>query len=574
MVKYIKGVNDLASQKPELISQWDYDKNEIDPTTLIVGSGKRVWWKCKKGHSWQAEIYRRSAGAGCPYCAGQKVIVGENDLETTYPLMAKEWNYEKNGELSPKDVMGQSGKKVWWKCAFGHEWKVSPNSRVSQNSGCPICSSEYKTSFPEQAILYYVGKYTEVISRYIVEGMEIDIFMPKHNVGIEYDGIYFHNNDRIIKKEKQKEEYCIINEITLIRIKEFKTGQEKSIVRTSNAHKLFYRNLEDGKHSLDNVIRELLIWMSTENIIYGEIDVDVMRDKEKIWAQYISIKKENSLEESYPIIAKEWNQEKNRNLKPSQVLPNSHKKVWWICPKGHEWETTLSHRVEGNGCPYCSHQKYLKGFNDLFTLYPQIAAEWDYEHNELRPEEVLGGGQRKYWWRCSKGHEWEASIRKRVDGRNCPVCVGKKVIPGINDLKTVCPYLITEWNYKKNNIIPENVAEHSNKKVWWVCKDGHEWEMTINARVAGRGCPQCAKKKRVETRIKNSIKKKGSLFDVYPNVAREWNIDKNTELTPNDCTPKSNRKVWWMCEEGHEWQATINNRSSGQGCPVCSKKRK
>lgn len=574
MVKFKKGINDLASQRPQLLKQWDFEKNQVNPQGLIVGSGKKVWWKCEKGHSWQAEVYRRSAGAGCPYCAGQRVIVGENDLETVYPLLALEWNYEKNGGLTPKDIMGQSGKKVWWRCAFGHEWQVSPNSRVSQNSGCPICSSEYKTSFPEQAILFYVGKYINVKSRYLVNGVELDVFIPLHNIAVEYDGLFFHNKDTAIKKEEEKEIYCLDNGIQLVRIKEFKTGKEKSVIRESKACKLFYRNMKDSDMSLNKVIVELLTWLQKKKIIVGIIDVDILRDKEKIWSQYISNKKEKSLEESYPLLAKEWNQEKNGSLKPNQVMPNSHKKIWWRCQMGHEWNTTPSHRIEGSGCPYCSHQKILRGFNDLATLFPHLATEWNYKRNKINPEAVLGGGWKKYWWICEKGHEWETSIRKRIDGRGCPVCKGKKIVKGINDFATLCPSLIEEWDYEKNSTLPECVAKFSNKKVWWKCEKGHSWEMTINKRSTGQGCPECAKRRRIDTKLRNIIKSKGSLLDFYPDVAKDWNQVRNKEIRPEDCTPKSNKKVWWVCKLGHEWQAIISNRTRGQGCPICAKMRK
>lgn len=575
MVKFIKGVNDLESQRPNLIKEWDYEKNELNPAKLIVGSGKKVWWKCPEGHSWQAEIYRRSAGSGCPFCAGQRAIEGVNDLATTYPLLALEWNYEKNGELTPQNVMGQSGKKVWWRCAFGHEWAVSPNSRVSNNSGCPICSSEYKTSFPEQAFLFYIRQVAHAENRYILEGIEFDIFLPDYNVAIEYDGIYFHDSENIIKKEKEKEIYCLNNSIKLLRIKEYRTGKEKSIIRKSEAYKTFLLDIKKQEKLLEGVIADVLIWLKEECVIKRNVDVNILRDKEKIWAQYILGKKEKSLQECYPIIALEWNQNRNGKLQPNQIMPNTHKKVWWKCHRGHEWESTPSHRIEGNGCPYCAHQKYLKGFNDLVTLYPDIAREWNYDKNETQPEDVLGGGQKKYWWICSKGHEWQASVCKRANGRKCPICAGKKVIKGINDFGTYNPLISKEWDYSKNEVNPEEVTKYSNKKVWWICsKCNNEWQMTVNARSSGRGCPECAKKKRIETRIKNSINKKGSFLEVYPEIAKEWNVVKNGSLLPQNCTPKSNKKVWWKCRNNHEWQATINNRTSGQGCPICARKRK
>ena len=101
---------------PLLMSEWNYEKNgDLNPETLTLGSHQKVWWKCEKGHEWQAVIYSRNNGFGCPICSGHKVLKGYNDLATTNPTLAKEWNYEKNGDLKPEHFMAGSGKKVWWK---------------------------------------------------------------------------------------------------------------------------------------------------------------------------------------------------------------------------------------------------------------------------------------------------------------------------------------------------------------------------------------------------------------------------------------------------------------------------
>ena len=80
-----------------LISEWDWEKNDelgIYPDILTCGSHKKVWWKCADGHSWASIISNRARlNRGCPYCAGQKPIIGKNDLKTTHPEIAKEWNY-------------------------------------------------------------------------------------------------------------------------------------------------------------------------------------------------------------------------------------------------------------------------------------------------------------------------------------------------------------------------------------------------------------------------------------------------------------------------------------------------
>ena len=187
--------------------------------------------------------------------------------------------------------------------------------------------------------------------------------------------------------------------------------------------------------------------------------------------------KENSLLHSNPEIAKEWNYEKNGNLRPEHFLANSSKKVWWKCQKGHEWQATIGSRNIGRGCPYCSGLFAIKGENDLQTVNPTLAKEWDYEkNNDLTPMEVLPNSEKKVWWKCDKGHEWQAIIGNRNKGQGCPYCSGRYAIKGKNDLQTINPTLADEWNYEKNNALtPTDVTPGSNKKVWWKCSEGHEW---------------------------------------------------------------------------------------------------
>ena len=182
---------------PVLMAEWNWEKNNelgLDPKTLTLGSGKKVWWKCNKGHEWLARIADRNNGKGCPYCSNQKAIKGYNDLATINPKLVSEWNYEKNGDLKPEDFMPNSNKKVWWKCAKGHEWQAKIANRNNGNN-CPICSSEMSSSFPEYAVLYYLEKYgIKVVHRYKGNGYELDIYIPHKKIAIEYDGYFYHKN--------------------------------------------------------------------------------------------------------------------------------------------------------------------------------------------------------------------------------------------------------------------------------------------------------------------------------------------------------------------------------------------
>lgn len=125
----------------ELLGQWDERNAPLTPKTVSYGSKKKLWWHCREGHFWQAAVYNRSAGAGCPYCAGKAVESGGNDLASVYPELAKQWDAVKNAPLTPADVTPHTHRKVWWKCPAGHRWKTAVYSRAgAQENGCPVCA--------------------------------------------------------------------------------------------------------------------------------------------------------------------------------------------------------------------------------------------------------------------------------------------------------------------------------------------------------------------------------------------------------------------------------------------------
>ena len=134
-----------------------------------------------------------------------------------------------------------------------------------------------------------------------------------------------------------------------------------------------------------------------------------------------------SLIDTHPELVREsWNFEKNIDIQPEKVMAGSGKKVWWKCKEGHEWQTQIKSRTNGRGCPFCSGRKAIKGENDLATTNPEMLEEWDYEKNEIRPEEVMSGSHKKVWWRCKKGHSWQSFIYNRTRGFGCPYCSGHK----------------------------------------------------------------------------------------------------------------------------------------------------
>lgn len=350
-MRVLPGVTDLATTHPELLADWDKAKNlPLEPTMVIAGTSRQIWWLCKSGHSWSTRGSKRARGQGCPVCAGKVVEPGSNDLASQNPDLARQWHPTKNGSLRPEQVTEGSGLGVWWACESGHSWKTSPNRRKS-GTGCPVCL-----------------------------GMKV----------------------------------------------------------------------EEGFNDLASTNPELL---------------------------------------------QDWHPTKNSGISPQTIGAGTNKKIWWQCKKGHEWQAVGASRLNGTGCPVCSGTRTLSGYNDLYTLFPEVAKEWHPIKNLPKTSSVTSPGSgTPVWWICDSGHEWKAGPHQRVGGAGCPVCSGRSVWTGFNDMATTHPSLVSEWHPNKNgSSSPEDFIAGTNTKLWWLCDLGHEWKTSGNKRVAGQGCPECAK---------------------------------------------------------------------------------
>ncbi|WP_375088853.1 zinc-ribbon domain-containing protein [Peribacillus sp. RS7] len=225
----------------------------------------------------------------------------------------------------------------------------------------------------------------------------------------------------------------------------------------------------------------------------------------------------------------EWDYEKNILTTPKDIGYGSQKKVWWICEKGHSYDTTTNIRRNGSGCPYCKHQKFKKGYNDLLTKYPEVAKFWNYQKNTLTPDKVLAGGRKKVWWKCEKGHEWESTINSKIADHHCPYFSGRLAIKGQTDLEALFPEIAKEWHFEKNiGKNPSQISAKSSNKVWWKCKKcGDEWTTLVSNRTrddgnTGSGCPQCSNELRI------SFPEKAIYFYLKQNFENVLeNIDKN-----------------------------------------------
>lgn len=263
-----------------------------------------------------------------------------------------------------------------------------------------------------------------------------------------------------------------------------------------------------------------------------------------------------------PEIAAEWS-EKNETLTPSMVTAGSHKKVLWLGKCGHEWSATVKSRTQGSGCPYCSHNIVLAGFNDLASQYPEIAAEWSERNYPLQPTMVTAFANRKVWWRCRKGHEWNTLISTRSGGSKCPYCSGISLLKGFNDFATRQPQLAAEWSERNLPLTPDMINEKCRENVWWKCRVcGNEWRSLPKSRIKGTKCPVCA-----DRAVQSGY---NDLATTDTHLLSEWDFVRNTDTAPDKISRNSMKSVWWKCSLGHSWKATISDRTvEGTGCKVC-----
>ena len=319
-----------------------------------------------------------------------------------------------------------------------------------------------------------------------------------------------------------------------------------------------------------------------------------------------------SLAEARPDLIKEWDYEKNGDLRPEDVSHRSDKRAWWIYPydvpddypvehlRGKhfefEWIALIGDRNSKNlGCPFLSGQSVWNGFNDLASVRPDLAKQWHPTKNgNLRPTEVAVNSMKKVWWLFSydvpmsysvkhlRGKhydfEWNTTVANRNKGNGCPFVNGHAVWSGFNDLQTVNPELAKQWHPTKNgNLKPTEVTANSNKKVWWLLpyddpKTGKhfdfEWRASIHNRNFGSGCP-CLNGQTI-------CKGFNDLATINPELAAQWHPTKNGDLKPTDITSGSKKKVWWLFPYDDpktgkhfdfEWKSKVVNRNSGCGCP-------
>lgn len=479
-----------------------------------------------------------------------------NEVES----VVKYWDFEKNYPHIPNNFTIGSEKVFWWTCENNHSFQEKIYNFTRKNKfSCNVCNSfGVKKN--------YISSFWHPTKNETLTPFDISVNSSKDVWWICEKGHEFLKKVTYVSKKENLE--CPV------------------------CSSLVEKNPELSKE-----------WNALKNYPLSPLDVTIGSGKKVWWnckvcnfeweSTVVSrnagtgcpscsgnvLSDKNSFIMNYPQIFKEWHPTKNEHINPEYLSYGSNKKAWWLCEFNHEWETSISNRTSGRGCPDCAKiNNAIKRATpnegeSLFDLFPDLMEEWDYEkNNKLDPKKINPGSDKKAWWKAKCGHSWDANINTRAkkEGTKCPFCFGvgsAKKVDSSNSLATLNPILSGEWHYDKNfPLTPEQVSPTMSKKVWWKCPKGtdHEWKASIASRNKGIGCPYCV----------GQLPSKGYNLKVFnPVLSNQWHPTKNRNITPEMVTPNTHKKAWWLCELGHEWDAEIASRNKGNGCPLCNKGR-
>lgn len=379
----------------------------VDALGQYQNTNSKILFRCKRcAYEWNAKPGHILDGHGCPLCGGSM----RKDNDTFLAQLAKI-----NPMIEPLEPYINARKKILCRCSHCNgEWHATPD-KLLQGNGCPTCDKRNKTSFPEQAIYYYLKRaLLDVENAHLLPNTRksIDVFLPSLNIGIEYDG-YWHKNKA--EDDAVKYHICKGQNILLYRIRDELLPQIDGI-----ADRVYIRHEPYNFRTLDDVLVDLFSELGLS------IDVNTLGDAAGIREQYFNELVGNSLAAVYPKVAIEWHTEKNGTITPKMVSYGSNERCWWQCSTcQHEWMAAVADRtVGGKSCPRCAQNQRAQKLKKNHEVFVEQLKEIN---PNLEPLEKYRTTHKNILMRCKVcGNEWPAAPANLLRGRDCPICSRKR----------------------------------------------------------------------------------------------------------------------------------------------------
>ncbi len=549
-IQILSGFNDLASHSEILTHEWDYEKNEKKPTEVGYGTHEYAWWICSIcGFSWKAEIRGRYNGNGCPECTKKHMsekmhyirLRKSGSLAETQSPILKEWNYEKNNDISPENVTPRASRKVWWKCSeCDYEWRATIGNRM-RGSGCPACSgakinegvNDFKSCHPELLLEWnYEKNHVRPEELHASSGEKV---FWKCKYGHEWETTI---HDRVTKGVGCP--FCSKHYKTSFGEQSIYYYIKKKFPDAINS----YREEFLGRSEIDIFIPSLQLGIEYDGQRYHkDVEKDIRKDEICRQNGITLIRVREPLCIKYEREAPTFIMQKIDYENLTMIISNIYEYLN-IKDDSVNVEKQKSHIVA------IFHGVAIK--DSIAQQYPELAVQWAKENKPLQPDNIPASKVKdKYYWRCINcNHLWQASLSERIKGSGCPVCSNKVVIKGKNDFATTHPVLVSEWNYDRNTkITPQDITYGSNKNVWWRCSIcGFEWNTRVNRRVNGSSCPACVKNQRKKKVLQYDLE--GNLIQTFSSVVEAAKVTGISSAgISNACNAKrgthvANKYIW------------------------------
>jgi hypothetical protein len=356
----------------------------------------------------------------------------------------KKTHEEINHNVDIKNVTIGMARKFKFICNKGHEYIKDPRHLVYKKQLCPYCNIT-NTSYPEQFLYWSLkqicpnaeNRCKVLKSSKYPNGIEFDIGIPSIPLCIEYSPTRWHNGKERIDENKRR--ICKEYNVDLIEIIEDTYDElEHGFSNNRICFKIKNKNPEQDLISIVVFICNLY------RLNWRNIDFKKSEELANHYNTNANVPYEKSFEYNYPNLANEWNAALNV-LKPSEISKGRNLKVYWVCEKcgygaNSEWDAYTQDRVHKViCCPYCgwfsgdksqhkSNGRLIKGFNDLESVFPELAKEWNVELNDgVTPDSFKPHSHRIGLWTCQKcgfgsRGEWIAKVYSRTNKRGCPRC--------------------------------------------------------------------------------------------------------------------------------------------------------
>lgn len=469
-------------------------QDDINPEELLCNDKREYLWQCKNGHQWKQVLKNRTrrGGSFCQYCLGKLPYPGESDLATLYPEISQEWDYDKNGD-TPIGTATHSKHKKWWICPQGHSYDMRIINRTKGSQNCPYCSgkrvlsgfNDVATTRPD-IIKFWDYTKNSITPHEITEKSTKKVWFSCGIPGHSWEGTL----SKLGRGKTVKCQVCtgkvVIPGINDLKSQFPKTAQQ--LVDDIDPSTIYMFSSKKYNWICENghIRKTKCSYITRDGAGFCYECETQKKEPKKIFNL-----KTDSIEAKFPDIAQRFDIDKNCGVRPEDVFYGSTRIMWWKCELGHSFKRSVNSYTYHKGeCPICANKILLEGFNDFATCHPELLKYWDYEKNDIPPQQYLNNSIHKVVWKCERNskHSFKKRISDAISSSGgCPICFSSGLSNKENSLyqyvRSILSYNISIIRNDRNIISPleldiyipsKNIAIEFNGLYWHTENQGKD----------------------------------------------------------------------------------------------------